>query len=300
MLSSHSIQLIFSSWDVIKHIPGYAEMFSNQLSEKLEDSTVAEWFSGPANPHHMVFVKMIDLVVHLLGPDLDVIVEELISQGRRHHRYHSDMAGFFHADSFGQITVAFIEILSKTLQEQSTKESNLVLLELKSVKNSWSDFFTMIRAIMKQGVKIEVRRHRLRAEKKRQDYLVKQERLSDNDSCSTASSHRVVSQTFGSTSQASRNRRESLSLSNSLRRNSSTHGLTMKPLSLRSARTSKSPIRSKAGVRAGLALLNAGSEKNKSSKLSRLAAANRPKRNGSLRNGIRSTMSIGRNANRNG
>ena len=106
---------------------------------------------------------MIDLIVHLLGPDLDVIMEELTSQGRRHHRYHSDMIGFFHVDSFAQITDAFVEDLRTALQEESLKEPNnnnngedSVFGQLDAVTQSWSDIFTMIRAIMKQGVKIEV------------------------------------------------------------------------------------------------------------------------------------------------
>mmetsp|Transcript_39078 Transcript_39078/g.94494 ORF Transcript_39078/g.94494 Transcript_39078/m.94494 type:complete len:308 (+) Transcript_39078:116-1039(+) len=188
MLSSQSIQLIFSSWDVIKNIPDFQETFSNQLSEKLADSNVSEWFSGPANPHHLVFVRMIDLIVHLLGPDLDTIIEELTVQGRRHHKLHSDMIGFFHIDTFSQIADAFIEIVRTFIQEQATtkeasevsKESVLHPGQLDAVANAWSAIFTMIRAIMKQGVKIEVKRHKRRAEKQRQEILAKQRAMSES------------------------------------------------------------------------------------------------------------------------
>ena len=91
---------------------------------------------------------MIDLIVHLLGPDLDVIIEELTSQGRRHHRYHSDMIGFFHVDSFAQIADAFIEIIRTAIEEQATKESSEINEEsvlhpsqMEAVTKSWSEIF---------------------------------------------------------------------------------------------------------------------------------------------------------------
>jgi len=193
MLSSETIQLVFSSWDIVKNIPDHEEMISNLMSEKLSDSAVAEWFSGPSNFHYMDLVKMIDLIVHLLGPDLDVIIEELTSQGRRHHRHNSDMLSFLHKDIFAVITTAFIDIVRACIEEQAVKEAAIVDEEsimhpcrMASITQAWSEIFTMIRAIMKQGVKLEIKRQKIRAEKYRQEILMKQDRRSSSSTDPTS------------------------------------------------------------------------------------------------------------------
>ncbi|CAJ1932867.1 unnamed protein product [Cylindrotheca closterium] len=313
MLSSQSIQLIFSSWDVIKNIPDFQEVFSNQLSEKLSDSVVSEWFSGPANPHHLVFVKMIDLIVHLLGPDLDVILEELTSQGRRHHRYHSDMIGFFHVDIFSEIADAFIAIVSSMIQEQaSAKDPNEVLPEssvlhpnqLEEITKAWSAIFTMMRAIMKQGVKIEVKRHQRRAEKKRQEILAKQERrTSDSDTTKPMSESDSDTASLDLSSHSNHN---PSSTTKRQPRKGGKRGIGRAVSSTLESMRSP-PGRSSSGIRAGLAMLGSGSNHNKkkSSKLAALSEQSSPsstKSNGNssgsraapLRRGIRSSLSMKR------
>lgn len=281
---------------------------------RLADSTVAEWFSGPANPHHLVFVKMIDLIVHLLGPDLDVIMEELTSQGRRHHRYHSDMIGFFHVDSFAQITDAFVEVLRTTLQEESLKEPNnnngedSVFGQLDAVTQSWSDIFTMIRAIMKQGVKIEVKRHKKRAEKQRQEILAKLERQSSESTKSmsdTSSDHDSSSADLLSTSRSrlSPSRGVGRAVSSTLgnmRRCPSASGiraglslLNNTTTGISSSSSSHGKSSSSSGIRAGLSLLSGSGHGKSSRKLQKLSESSSSNKTG-LTKGIRSTMSMTR------
>ncbi|KAL3928710.1 MAG: hypothetical protein SGBAC_012529 [Bacillariaceae sp.] len=318
MLSSQSIQSIFSSWDVIKNIPEFQELFSDQLSEKLADSNVAEWFSGPANPHHLVFVKMIDLIVHLLGPDLDVIIEELTSQGRRHHRYHSDMIGFFHVDVFAEISVAFVEIIRTLLLEQaSNKDSNtneagisedsvLHPGQLETVTKSWTDFFTMIRAIMKQGVKMEVKRHKRRAEKQRQEIIAKQERRPSESTKSMSDTSSDNGSDFASPVSRAPKTRIGRGKGLSPTRRGIGRALSSGLEAMRSP-----PGRSTSGIRmrAGMNLLNGGStsnsnnnnsnnsniKNNKGSKLAALKELSSPTAKTSktpLRRGIRSSLSM--------
>lgn len=154
---------------------------------------MAEWFSGPCNPHQKVFVKSIDLVVHLLGPDLDVIITELTSLGRRHHRYMIDMQQHLQKESFQCLVDAFLQTLTYFLEQETEKtvaseideESILHASKRETILTSWKDTFTMIRIIMKQGVKIELKRHKRR--------LDKQRRCSSEQSASTSETASVTS-----------------------------------------------------------------------------------------------------------
>jgi hypothetical protein len=148
---------------------------------------LAEWFSGPCNPHQIVFVKTIDLVVRLLGPDLDVVITKLTSLGRRHNRYIKDMQKFLHEDEFQSLLNAFVQTLKYFLQQESEKKANeigeesiLHAFKTESIQAAWEDTFTMIRVIMKQGVNIEINL--------RQKRLQKGQQRQSSGQCSSAAS----------------------------------------------------------------------------------------------------------------
>lgn len=261
---------------------------------------------------------MMDLVVHLLGPDLDVIIEELTSQGRKHHRYHSDMIGFFHVDVFAQIADACVAIIRSLLEEQASAASNSETItaessvlhpsQLEDVCTAWYAIFTMMRAIMKQGVKMEVKRHQRRAAKKRQDIVDKQERrTSDSTKAMSESSESSENDAglLGQSSHSSMGRHSQRGKQGMKKGLSPTRGIGRAVSASLEAMRSP-PGRSASGIRAGLSLLNAdgggGSShgkggKNKSSKLADLSAKNSSSNCPSaapLSRGIRSSLSMKR------
>eukprot|EP00980_Cylindrotheca_fusiformis_P006866 scaffold1436_cov112-Cylindrotheca_fusiformis.AAC.2 len=175
MFSSQTIDIIYSSWDVIKKVPNYHQAFEERFFEALSTSGLAEWFTGPENPHQTVFVKTIDLVVHLLGPDLEVIRSELTCLGRRHQCYITDMHEYLQKDYFQEHLIdTFVETILFFLTKQAEKlpdgriseESILHPSKVDNVRVAWNDVFTIIRTIMKEGVKLE--RHTQREERQRQ------------------------------------------------------------------------------------------------------------------------------------
>eukprot|EP00980_Cylindrotheca_fusiformis_P031686 scaffold26785_cov103-Cylindrotheca_fusiformis.AAC.2 len=201
MLSSQTIDIIFSSWDVIKKVPNYQQAFGDRFSEALSTSKLADWFSGPNNPHQTAFVDVIDLVVHLLGPDLEVIRSELTSLGRRHQCDVKDMQQYLNRDYFQLLIDAFVETLLFFLANQADKlagkideESILHPSKTDSVRVAWNDVFTIIRTFMKEGAKLE--RHIQRQERQRQrqeehnqlhegPYMIAEPKLSQSSSTSS-------------------------------------------------------------------------------------------------------------------
>eukprot|EP00980_Cylindrotheca_fusiformis_P031685 scaffold26785_cov103-Cylindrotheca_fusiformis.AAC.1 len=113
-----------------------------------------------------------DLIVHLLGPDLEVVVTELTTLGRRHHHHIEGMQQYLKKDDFQSLIDAFCDSLRAMLIDEAKKEelevdetSILHHSQMESIQSAWQDIFTMIRVIMKQGVRVEIKSQKKRMEK---------------------------------------------------------------------------------------------------------------------------------------
>ena len=82
------------------------------------------------------FVKMLDLSVHMLGPDMEIVQEQLYDLGAAHERYGVTPK---HYELMGK---ALVYTLSTVLGRRSCTEAT---------KDSWEKIYTFITATMMEG-----------------------------------------------------------------------------------------------------------------------------------------------------
>lgn len=87
------------SFDKVKRIPTYEDVLGLELFAKMFELEPDEWGMLPFSKedfeakdekvlaHARLFVKMLDLAVHMLGPDLEIVEEQMMDLGQMHGRY---------------------------------------------------------------------------------------------------------------------------------------------------------------------------------------------------------------------
>ncbi|CAB9507241.1 expressed unknown protein [Seminavis robusta] len=141
---------VSESWDRVKMIESYDEMFGATLFKCMYDIAPDAWtpFAFTAddveqkNEKFMVFakrfVRMLDLAVHMLGPDMDIVAEEMMDLGPAHARYGVTAR---HFELMGQ---ALGHTLEKVLSSRDCTPST---------KHSWEKIFSFMSAYMLEGAK---------------------------------------------------------------------------------------------------------------------------------------------------
>jgi len=163
-----SIERIYKSWDHIKSLPNYQEEFGVSLFSRIHalSKRVGALFykDGKADRNHAkLFSQMIDLIIHMLGPDMDPVLEQLEELGERH------------ADSYGVSSKQypiFGEALLNTLE---------LLLDRQwkpAVRDAWLDLWRIMSMTMLRGARKVVRRRKKEKQRLEQQRQQQQQRLS--------------------------------------------------------------------------------------------------------------------------
>ena len=139
---------VSESWDKVKRIDSYEEFFGSILFKRMYEIAPDAWapFSFTAedvenkNEKFIVFakrfVRMLDLAVHMLGPDMDIVAEQLMDLGPTHQRYGVTQK---HYDLMGQ---ALVFTLEKVLSARNCTPAT---------KHSWTKTFSFMAAAMLNG-----------------------------------------------------------------------------------------------------------------------------------------------------
>ncbi|CAB9517765.1 Involved in oxygen transport in the brain. Hexacoordinate globin [Seminavis robusta] len=105
-----TVSQVYESWEIIKRIPKYEEIVGMALFDRMFQIAPEDWSLFPwtredfkqKNPKFLAFaakfVRMLDLAVHMLGPDMEVVEEQMYDLGRSHKNYgvlprHFDLMG---------------------------------------------------------------------------------------------------------------------------------------------------------------------------------------------------------------
>ncbi|CAB9517764.1 Involved in oxygen transport in the brain. Hexacoordinate globin [Seminavis robusta] len=95
-----TVSEVYDSWERVKRIPDYEETVGIALFDRMFEVAPDQWgnvfnwtrddfqnkdekFLGFANK----FVRMLDLAVHMLGPDLEIVEEQMHDIGVSHRNY---------------------------------------------------------------------------------------------------------------------------------------------------------------------------------------------------------------------
>ena len=143
-----TVSEVSQSWDKVKRIPTYDEMFGVALFEKMYEAAPDAWEIFPWTKEEMEnkdakfmafakkFVRMLDMAVDMLGPDMEVVEEQLYELGSSHKRYGVTPK---HFDLMGKSLVA---ALNKVLGRRSFTEKT---------EKSWKEVYEFMSMTMIQG-----------------------------------------------------------------------------------------------------------------------------------------------------
>jgi hemoglobin-like flavoprotein len=139
---------VSESWDKIKRIPTYDEMFGVALFHRMFEIAPDKWELFPwkredfenKNEKFIVFtkkfVRMLDMAVHMLGPDMDIVEEQMYDLGSSHERYGVTPE---HFDLMGQ---ALIHTLKMVLGPRSFMDRT---------EQSWQEIYSFMTKTMIKG-----------------------------------------------------------------------------------------------------------------------------------------------------
>ena len=144
-----TVSEVTDSWDKLKRIPTYEEVFGVQLYERMFEIAPDAWGGifqwtkedfenkDPKAMKFVVnFVKMLDQAVHLLGPDMEIVQEQLFELGKSHTRYGVTPK---HFELMGK---ALVETLQKVVGRRSfTDKTN----------NAWKEMYAFMSSTMIEG-----------------------------------------------------------------------------------------------------------------------------------------------------
>jgi len=137
-----------NTWDQLKMIPSHDEEFGVTLFKKMFEIAPDEWnvfeFSAEdvenKSDKFLSFAKkyfrMLDMAVHLLGPDMEIVQEQMQELGVTHQRYGVKS---LHYDIMGE---ALVFALSAILGEQRCTEET---------KDAWSKVYAFMTESMLEG-----------------------------------------------------------------------------------------------------------------------------------------------------
>ncbi|CAB9517767.1 bacterial hemoglobin [Seminavis robusta] len=115
-----TVSEVFESWDTIKRIPDYEEVVGLALFDKMFESAPDAWGIfrwrkedfAKKDPQCVAFakkfVRMLDLAVHMLGPEMDIVEQQMYDLGKQHQRYGVMPKHFFSMGKALESTLANI------------------------------------------------------------------------------------------------------------------------------------------------------------------------------------------------
>ncbi|CAB9507230.1 Globin [Seminavis robusta] len=143
-----TVSEVGQSWDKVKRIPTYDEMFGVALFEQMYEIAPDAWGIFPWSAEDMnnkdekflqfakKFVRMLDVAVDMLGPDMDVVEGQLYDLGSFHKRYGVTPK---HYDLMGK---SLVQTLKKVLGRRSFTDKT---------DKAWREVYSFMSMTMIQG-----------------------------------------------------------------------------------------------------------------------------------------------------
>jgi len=157
---------VSQSWDVIRKISNYEDKFSALLYKKfleLEPSAIdlfhftndnqqeqqSSKYDHPLFYEHCVaFVKMLDLVIHLLGPDVELVEEILLDLGGKNLERGVMQETY---KPFGNALLHSLQELLLSSTRRASTSSATQAFWSESKKKSWNAVYNYMTTLMTEG-----------------------------------------------------------------------------------------------------------------------------------------------------
>lgn len=142
-----TVSEVFDTWESVKRIENYEErvgvaLFNRMFDVAPDDCSIFPWTKEhfqKKDPKFLAFatkfIRMIDMAVDMLGPDMDIVEEQMYGLGVAHKRYG--------------VTPKHFDIMGKALEH--TFQGILGNKFTPSNKKAWKSVYSFMSSTMIQG-----------------------------------------------------------------------------------------------------------------------------------------------------